>query len=207
LSFWQGVFVIEGEDKMKTIYLVRHCQATGQEKEAVLTAKGKEQAQKLAEFLKRENNISKIISSPYIRAIKTIEPYANEVQKAVISDERLGERILCNTPIDDWYEKLQLSFQDFSISLEGAESNDDAQKRGKACLEEYLRSTKNGEAVLFVTHGNLLTVLLHLFDQTIGFSDWKKLSNPDVYKVTLNPNFETSMIHRIWKEEIMEECK
>ena len=37
----------------KTIYLLRHCEATGQNPEAELTEKGKEQAEKLIHFFEK----------------------------------------------------------------------------------------------------------------------------------------------------------
>lgn len=47
----------------KTVYMVRHCQATGQELQAELTDKGIEQAKELMRFFEKRN-IKHIISSP-----------------------------------------------------------------------------------------------------------------------------------------------
>ncbi|SFE70143.1 Histidine phosphatase superfamily (branch 1) [Paenibacillus algorifonticola] len=63
---------------MNTIYLVRHCQAKGQEPDAPLTVAGIEQSQQLAVFLANKQ-IEGIISSPYERAYRTISPLADAI--------------------------------------------------------------------------------------------------------------------------------
>ena len=63
----------------QVLYLVRHCQATGQEPDAPLTELGKQQAIALADWLS-EVPIGRIISSPFIRAY----------QSAIPLSERLG---------------------------------------------------------------------------------------------------------------------
>ena len=52
------------------------------------------------------------------------------------------------------------------------------------------------EVTLLVTHGNLMTLLLKHFDQRIGFVEWQRLTNPDVYRVVLAP--ERAQITRVW---------
>jgi phosphohistidine phosphatase SixA len=49
------------------LYLVRHCQATGQEPDAPLTQLGQQQALVLADWL-GEAQIERIVSSPFVRA-------------------------------------------------------------------------------------------------------------------------------------------
>ncbi|MBL1705541.1 histidine phosphatase family protein, partial [Klebsiella pneumoniae] len=51
------------------------------------------------------------------------------------------------------------------------------------------------DTTLLVTHGNLLTLILRHFDSSIGFHEWKTLTNPDIYEITLN---EQSIIKRLW---------
>jgi 2,3-bisphosphoglycerate-dependent phosphoglycerate mutase len=53
---------------LKNIYLIRHCEASGQEPEAKLTNEGIKQAQKLCSLLKDEE-IKYIQSSPFERAL------------------------------------------------------------------------------------------------------------------------------------------
>ncbi|VEP11359.1 Phosphoglycerate mutase family 2 (fragment) [Hyella patelloides LEGE 07179] len=50
----------------REFYLVRHCQATGQESDAPLTKLGKQQAISLIDYL-TDFDIKHIISSPFLR--------------------------------------------------------------------------------------------------------------------------------------------
>ena len=61
----------------KAIYIIRHCEAEGQAPEAPLTAKGKAQAKELSVFLSGKK-VDRIVSSPFLRAVQTIEPFAED---------------------------------------------------------------------------------------------------------------------------------
>ncbi|WP_010098247.1 hypothetical protein [Ornithinibacillus scapharcae] len=53
------------------------------------------------------------------------------------------------------------------------------------------------QKILFVTHGNLLALLIKYYQPNFGFEEWGKLSNPDVYLLEMNQM--TVAINRIWK--------
>lgn len=167
---------------MKQIFLVRHCQATGQEPEAALTEQGAAQAEQLASFF-AAYPIDRIISSPYRRALATIEPFACKQGILIETDERLEERVLSSVPRPDWYERLRDTFADLSLKLEGGESSQEAMDRACAVIHELLQSESDQTFVL-VTHGCLLALVLKAFDERIGFSDWEQLRNPDVFHLT-----------------------
>ena len=52
------------------------------------------------------------------------------------------------------------------------------------------------DVTVLVTHGNLMTLLLKHFDPRIGFTEWQRLTNPDVYRVVIAP--EHAEIARVW---------
>ena len=56
---------------MKTIYLIRHAESTGQQPDAALRDLGKKQAQDMVARL-RELSPDGAISSPYVRAMEII---------------------------------------------------------------------------------------------------------------------------------------
>ncbi|MFZ3588478.1 histidine phosphatase family protein [Bacillus sp. DJP31] len=178
---------------MSILYIVRHCQATGQEMEAVLTDEGVKQANELAEFLS-EYPIKRIISSPYVRAIESIKPYADKRGILIESDERLGERVLSQPNVSNWLELLHTSFEDFSLTLEGGESSAEATSRVESLIKELVGIKE--EHVVLVSHGNLTTLLLKMFDEKYGFDEWKAMTNPDVYEILLEPQ---SKVRRIWR--------
>ncbi|MBV9927557.1 MAG: histidine phosphatase family protein [Acidobacteria bacterium] len=167
---------------MKTLYVVRHCKAEGQEADAPLTPEGFAQSDSLADSLATAN-IERIISSPYTRATQSIAPLARRLNLAVELDIRLVERVLCSGSRPDWQERLRASFSDLDLSFEGGESGREAMQRAAAVVADVQRHS--ARTTLLVTHGNLMALLLKHFDDSVGFAEWRALSNPDVYRVVL----------------------
>ncbi|MBK3494617.1 histidine phosphatase family protein [Viridibacillus sp. YIM B01967] len=166
---------------MKKIYIIRHCKAAGQEREAMLTVEGIEQAKQLAESL-QQYEIKRIISSPFTRAIQTIEPFAKKAQIDIERDERLAERILSTQNIDDWLEKLQQTFLDMDVKYEGGESSKEATERINQLIEELFEASVEDAAI--ISHGNLLSLLITKYNSGFGFSGWQAMKNPDVFLLT-----------------------
>ncbi|MNN34394.1 Histidine phosphatase superfamily [compost metagenome] len=71
---------------------MRHCEAVGQAPEDSLTVQGQEDTARLIDFF-RDKDIEMIISSPFVRTIETINPFANTIEKDILIDERLKERV------------------------------------------------------------------------------------------------------------------
>jgi 2,3-bisphosphoglycerate-dependent phosphoglycerate mutase len=163
---------------MKRIYLIRHCEAEGQPAEAPLTDKGYKQAIRLSEYFKGIP-IDSIISSPFKRAIQSIEPLAKREKLEIETNELLTERILSNQNLSDWLLKLRDTFYDLDLKYEGGESSNEATKRIIEVVEEAFNS--EAQTIMIVTHGNLLSLLLKHYNHHFGFEDWKRLRNPDVF--------------------------
>lgn len=164
----------------RIIYLIRHCAATGQEPEAPLTDGGQQAALALAEALS-DSGIQRVFSSPYQRAVDTAQPLAERLGVGVVTDSRLVERVLAPTSISDWREKLVASFTDLDLRMDGGESSREAMRRGSAVLTEVRDHPTSVAAV--VTHGNLLTLMLKSLDPAVGFAEWERMTNPDLYRV------------------------
>ncbi len=164
----------------QVLYLVRHCQAAGQESDASLTEIGQQQAIALADWL-GEAQITRIISSPYVRAYQSVIPLAKRLGLTIEVDDRLIERVLCSTPLNGWREKLAETFADLNLNFAGGESSRVAMRRGIAVVHEVMQQAEG--AATIVTHGNLLTLILRFFDEQIGYTEWANLQNPDVYWV------------------------
>ncbi|MEH1888366.1 MAG: histidine phosphatase family protein [Nostoc sp.] len=165
---------------LKTLYIVRHCKAVGQEPNAPLTSEGHFQVIALADLL-FSCGIERVISSPFMRAYQSIAPLAERLSLSIEIDNRLTERVLCVTPLDDWRERLAESFTNLDLYLDGGESSRDAMARGIAVIDKVLQ--QEASIIAIVTHGNLMTLILKHFDDLIGYTEWEKLSNPDVYRV------------------------
>lgn len=162
----------------QVLYLVRHCQATGQEPDAPLTETGKQQAIALADCLGAVP-IGRIISSSFVRAYQSIVPLSERLGLTIEVDERLIERVLSPVPLDDWRKRLAETFVDFDLSFEGGESSRMAMLRGVEVVHQVIEQTT--KPVVIVTHGNLMTLILKYFDEQVGYEEWESLQNPDVY--------------------------
>lgn len=176
---------------MKTLYIVRHCSATGQSPEAELTEIGHQQAQELAVFFK-DIETQHIVSSPFTRAQLSILPTAREKNLGLQIDNRLQERTLSITDLPNWLEVLEETFKDADFKLSGGESSREATARAIEVMNEAPHNS------ILVTHGNLMSLILKHFDDSIGFHEWKALSNPDVYMVKVGQ--QGSTISRAWKK-------
>ncbi|PGL67870.1 histidine phosphatase family protein [Bacillus sp. AFS055030] len=180
----------------KEIYLIRHCEADGQPYEANLTKQGLKQAKQLGDFFAKIK-IDQIISSPFLRAIQSIEPTSNEKNIDIVLDERLSERKLSSTDLPDWLEKLKATFEDMELKFDGGESSQEATNRVISVIDEIIKS-KN-QTTIVVTHGNLLSLLLKHFTKEFGFENWKSLSNPDLYLLKCKNN--EFVCERMWQVE------
>jgi 2,3-bisphosphoglycerate-dependent phosphoglycerate mutase len=176
----------------KQIYIVRHCAAEGQPAEAKLTSIGVKQAKELAEFFS-DKNVDRIISSPYVRAIQTVEPLAANKGMEIEIEDRLEERTLSTENLPDWMEKLKETYVDLDLKLLGGESSREAMERAVAVIDDI----EPNETTLLVSHGNLISLLLKYYDSEYGFSEWKELSNPDVFFLKITKENEGNF-ERIW---------
>jgi 2,3-bisphosphoglycerate-dependent phosphoglycerate mutase len=178
----------------KQLYIIRHCQAAGQEPDARLTDEGLEQAEALADRL-AETGIQRVVTSPFLRAVQSAEPLADRLGLAIRPDQRLAERVLCAEPRPDWREQLAQTFTDLDLCLEGGESSREAMARGAEAIADILEFPVDTTAV--VSHGNLVTLLLKHFDDRFGFAQWQELSNPDVFLVKVGQ--ATDPVSRVWR--------
>ncbi|MFD1040036.1 histidine phosphatase family protein [Virgibacillus byunsanensis] len=177
---------------------MRHCSAEGQHKDSPLTTVGMRQAHLLSNFFNDQNiSIHRIISSPYLRAIESIKPYAQLINTEVEVDERLKERILSEDPIDDWLEVLEQSFTDLDFTLPGGESANDAMHRVSQVIDS-IYDNENVANVIIVSHGNLLSLLLKQYNPDFGFANWKELRNPDVFLVNMDDE-KTHSVECVWR--------
>lgn len=178
----------------KKIYLVRHCEAEGQSSEAPLTSNGMRQADLLCEFF-ANIRIEKIICSPFLRAIQTIEPLSRKMNIEIEKDDRLSERVLSSVNLPDWPEKLKATYEDMNLSFEGGESSREASERIVKVIEDVIGS--EAEHTIIVSHGNILSLLIKHFDHSFGFEQWRSMSNPDIYLLTRSDG--QHHIERLWK--------
>lgn len=171
---------------MTHIYFVRHAHSiyTPEERERPLSEKGRNDAQSVADLLKEEK-IDVVISSPYKRAIQTVQGVAVQFELPIHMEEDLRERLLSKEPVVDFEETITKVWENPTFSFDGGESNNSAQQRGSACIKRILKDYK-GKNIVVGTHGNIMVLIMNYFDSKYDFNFWKALEMPDIYKLTFN---------------------
>jgi 2,3-bisphosphoglycerate-dependent phosphoglycerate mutase len=119
-----------------------------------LNDQGQKQAKALAERF-RNDNWDVIYASPLSRAFKTAEAISELSGLKVVLDERLREISFGETEGTTEAERIERWGEDWKTLDLGRETNEQADERWKAVLEEIVLNHKN-QKVLIVTHGALL---------------------------------------------------
>lgn len=186
-----------------TIYMVRHAESPyteGNERTRGLTLKGKLKAEDITRILKDEG-INVLISSPYARAVLTLEGLAEELGQEIKIFEDLRERHFSGEddpiPEEKFMSEMKRMFDDFDYAYPGGESNRACQQRSVVVLRNILEENK-GKKIAVGTHGNVMTLMMNHFDATYGFDFLNKTVKPDIYKMHFN-DLVLEEVTRLWE--------
>ncbi|MFC4104293.1 histidine phosphatase family protein [Paenibacillus xanthanilyticus] len=180
------------------IYMVRHAESPyneGTERTRGLTAKGKGDVKQVTEILKEEG-IDVLVSSPYNRAIQSIEGLAQHLGLDIEIFEDLRERHFAEEMIDNLMSVISEKFDDFDYSLPGGESNFECQDRSVSVIKNILKQHA-GKKVAIGTHGLVMTLMMNYFDSSYGLDFLNQLQKPDIYKLSFE-NLELKEVIRLW---------
>ncbi|NBD27514.1 histidine phosphatase family protein [Paenibacillus glycinis] len=184
------------------LLLVRHAESdvrAGSDRARGLTANGRADARRLTEQL-RQTPIDAVVSSPYARAVLTVQGIADERGLPVLPVEDLRERRLHGTdrllPRAAFLEAVERSFADPDASLPGGESYREAQRRGAQAVRGLLDRFA-GKTVAVGTHGNLLSMILQAWDARYDYAFWQSLTMPDVYRAEFKADSLLG-VERLW---------
>ena len=164
------------------VYLIRHAHsAYSPDEMRELSPSGHAAAKHVADLLEGRA-VSRIVSSPYTRAIQTVQPLADRLGVAVEIQPDLRERLLCTEVLDDFYGPLERAWRDFDFCYPGAESSAAAQDRVRTAIERIVDGSE-GRHVVVASHGNALALFLRTLDAAVDFAFWARMTTPDVYVV------------------------
>ena len=187
------------------IYMVRHGESPkleGNERMRGLTERGHMDARRVTDILKAER-IDTFISSPYNRAVLTIEESANFHEKEIVVYENLKECMFSSEDqvISDKevYPLVQKMFSNPDFARTKGESYADCQRRVVKVLKEILLDFQ-GLKIVIGTHGLVMTLMINYFDKQYGFEFLMNTSKPDIYKMEFKEE-QLMNVERLWKEE------
>lgn len=184
---------------LTNLYFVRHAHSiyTPEELKRPLSKEGFSDVEKIDRLLSQER-IDYVISSPYLRAVQTVEGVAERIGKEVILEDGFKERQLSSSPVEDFQLAITKVWQEPAFSWEGGESNIAAQKRGVDSTLKVIEKYE-GKNIVIGTHGNIMVLIMNYFNNNYGFDFWKELSMPDIYKLTFE-KAELIEVNRMWSK-------
>ena len=176
----------------KKIYLIRHGKAVmeGTDIERVLDEDGKIQAISLCKKIKEEfkDKKIKIFSSPFIRAMQTVESLSKEMNVQIEQTASLEEIKMGKDPQLSKHQIIEKMWADDKFKTESGISQSEHVSIIKVELDKILNDFYNNEYdLILVSHGNSIGLILkYFFDIQFKFEDWKKISMPDMYYLEFN---------------------
>lgn len=184
-----------------TIYMIRHAESPyilGQERTRPLSQKGEVDANRIANIMK-DKEVDVFVSSPYRRAVQTIEGIAKERNKEITIIEELREKDLKGDYVlteDELTQSIKHSFEDRDFCLIGGESVREVQNRAIPLLQNLLHQYE-GKAIVIGTHGNVMTIIMNFFNPEYGYEFWRSTSKPDIYQLTYTGQ-TLEKVQRLW---------
>ena len=179
-----------------TVFLVRHAHSEWSRGEArSLSKEGAASASLLAARLAGEP-ITAVYSSTSLRAVETVAPLAERLHLEIIMVEQLRERDVPEVPLREFDDMIKKAWQSPEGGPPGVESNAHAQKRGVDVLQKILARHPD-QHIVIATHGNLMALMMNGLDQSYDYEFWRRLSFPDVYRLTFDGDRLTS-VERAW---------
>lgn len=184
-----------------TLYMVRHAESPfifRQERTRGLSVEGEMDARKVAELMLLEQ-VDVVVSSPFVRSIKTIEEIATTRNLEIELFEELRERMIKGNYKLSWEEveqAIEKSFSDKDYCLPGGETTKQAQERAIPVVKQLLKEHE-GKNIVVGTHGNIMTIIMNYFDEQYCYDFWKNTSKPDIYKLIFKKK-KLIEVERIW---------
>jgi 2,3-bisphosphoglycerate-dependent phosphoglycerate mutase len=148
-----------------------------------LTDGGRQAAAELAYELEGYE-LTAMYSSPYARALETLQPLARLRGLEVHQLVDLRERLLSVELHDEWRETLERAWADPDFALPGAESGRDAQRRAVGALDLLRMRHPDGGRLVIGSHGNLISLLLQALEPEVDCAFHLAMPTPAVYRLT-----------------------
>lgn len=161
---------------MTTVYFVRHAQpnfANHDDLTRELTDKGMEDRH-LVERLLADVQVDAVLSSPYKRAVDTVQPLADSRSLTVRTVADFRERRVDSCWIEDFDGFCRAQWADFDYKLTDGETLRQVQQRNMAALQAVLQEYA-GQTVVIGSHGTALSTIINHYDPSFGYTDFEKI--------------------------------
>ncbi|RKN79140.1 histidine phosphatase family protein [Paenibacillus ginsengarvi] len=185
---------------LTVVYFVRHADSVyveGAERERGLTDQGKRDALTVCDLLFGEP-IDAFHSSPYQRAVDTIQPLADAKGMDITTWEDLRERLASGSDLGKRFKEAKKKlFEEPDFAYPGGESSKEAALRAARVLGELLLRHR-GQSIVIGTHGDIMTLMLNHFDPRFDYAFWTGTTMPDLYRLEFDPADKLTLVTRLW---------
>lgn len=172
---------------MAIIYLIRHAEPDFNilsDMERPLTQRGKVSCSKVIRYL-QDKKIETIYSSPYLRAVDTIRPFAKECGIPIILESNFRERAVNGGWVEDFRAFAEKQWEDFHYKLEGGECLAEVQERMVTALEQILALKDN---IVISSHGTAISTIINYYDKDFGIRWFWEIVNLMPFAVKMEFN-------------------
>lgn len=172
---WKCKFMEVKDLPATNIYFVRHAQSDQSVREDAfrpLTPKGLEDARKIIAVLNRLK-IHKVLSSPYLRTMDTVKPFADSIGQSIEAVDGFRERNVGGW-VEDFRDFSRKQWDNFHFKLEGGECLSEVQERNISALLHIKEKYKEMNLVIG-THGTALGTIMNYYDAGFGYDSFWSL--------------------------------
>mgnify|MGYP001365501767 FL=1 len=186
----------------KKLYLIRHGKASmeGADRERVLDEDGVIQATSLCNKIRNQFKDKRIrlISSPFRRAVQTIEKLSEDFQADIEKNSSLEEIKIGKDENFTKHQIIEKMWSDENFKVSNGSSQLEHVNQIKSELNKILKDFYENEYnLILVSHGNSIGIILKYFlNQMFTFEDWKNISMPDMYSVSFDENNKVTQFKR-----------
>lgn len=181
---------------MTTIYFVRHARpdfSVHDDAARPLSEKGMKDCAYIRQFFSNVH-VDAFYSSPYERALKTIEGAAKDKNMPITIDAGFRERAVSEKWIDDFDSFARRQWAEFDFRLPGGESLTDTETRSVLSLRRILHVHPD-QTIVIGGHGTAISCVIHHFRPSFSYHDFKALQEkmPFILKMTFEKDHLTGI--------------
>lgn len=174
---------------MTNIYFIRHAQCDYNIKDdesPQLTPKGIQDSKLVTQYL-QDKDIHHIFSSPYQRAVDTLQDFATTNNITIQEIDDFRERKISTTFIEDFESFSKAQWDDFGYKLQDGESLSEVQSRNIQAIESLLQQYPN-QNIVIGTHGTALSTIINFYDNSFNYAQFQGIKKlmPYVVKMTFD---------------------
>ena len=161
---------------MTKVFFVRHAEPNydnHDDRSRELSPRGMEDRKKVTSFL-ADKNIDIVISSPFKRAVDTVQDFADKNGLPVEIVEDFRERKVDSGWIEDFASFSKKQWSDFSFKLLDGECLKEVQDRNISALNNVLEQY-SGKNIVVGSHGTALSTIINFYDKSFGYDDFENI--------------------------------